>query len=398
MKNDSDAPIVGMAQGFGDPSKDSGVTGDLVANSNSKLGEGGGFNAMATRGLSQRGSGATKDALIGKYGGNTESEAAVARGLIWLAKQQKEDGSWRYDGGDKTNEVAAATGMALLPFLAAGETHKYGKHYQQNVSRGLSYLQNLVGSNGKVNQATSMYGHAIATIALCEAVGMTRDRSQLREKAQLAVNYIVKAQATDGSWGYTPGASGDTSIVGWQVQALKSAILAELKVDKAVLEKAVGFLDRVSTDSGSRYGYRDNENTTNLLSSVGLLCRQYISGWGPGTPGLIKGVDEFLKSGMPTRANFDIYFHYYATQVVHFFEGPAWHQKWNPAMRDLLISLQRKNSDDKNRGSWDADGFSIGTHCSRLGTTCLSLLTLEVYYRHLPLNKRDNAGLAELNR
>lgn len=67
-------------------------------------------------------------------------------------------------------------------------------------------------------------------------------------------------------------------------------------------------------------------------------------------------------------------------------------------MRDMLIGLQNKSADEAVKGSWDKDGGFIGSSCGRLGTTCMAMLTLEVYYRHLPLYKRDNGGLAELER
>ena len=92
-----------------------------------------------------------------------------------------------------------------------------------------------------------------------------------------------------------------------------------------------------------------------------------------------------------------MYYYYYATQVIHFYEGPDWHKFWNPKMRDLLVELQRKGDASIN-GSWDKDGGFIGQQCGRLGTTALALLTLEVYYRHLPLYKRDSGGLADLEK
>ena len=60
-------------------------------------------------------------------------------------------------------------------------------------------------------------------------------------------------------------------------------------------------------------------------------------------------------------------------------------------MRDWLVNSQDKQI-GANQGSWAPEGGSIGTHCGRIGTTSMALLTLDVYYRHLPLYKRNNAG------
>src|SRR5262245_10080013 len=82
--------------------------------------------------------GERREFLLKHGGGNAESEAAVARGLAWLAKQQKDDGHWEFDGSSKDD--VAATGMALLPFLAAGETHENGRNHKKTVAAGVEWL------------------------------------------------------------------------------------------------------------------------------------------------------------------------------------------------------------------------------------------------------------------
>ncbi len=357
---------------------------------------------------------AAKQALLDRYGGTRDGELAVGRGLAWLARQQKGDGSWVFDGAKK-EEIIAATGMALLPFLAAGQTHKSGK-YQRTVASGLNYLlKNLPVSGpnaGKFssNSTTYMYAHGIATIALCEAYGMTKDKALLLAPAQAAINYIQRGQAPDGSWGYLVPMSGDTSIVGWQVQALKAVQLSkDIVVDDKIIKKSIDFLNKVS--AGSRkaaYGYKSPADARpgTALTAVGLLCRYYIDGWGPNNGGMSEGVEGLMKRNPQKGAQFDMYFYYYATQVVHFFEGPEW-KIWNEGpvvngvpqggMRDWLIGLQLKK-DGPNLGSWEPDAGFIGKDCGRLGTTCMAILTLEVYYRQLPLYKRDNGGLKVLDR
>ena len=263
---------------------------------------------------------------------------------------------------------------------------------------------------GKFIHASTMYAQGIGTLALCEAYGMTKDKGMLLQTAQAAINYIQRGQGANGSWGYQPGSTGDTSIVGWQIQALQAAVLGkDIVVDKQVIKKAIGFLNLAGAGSRkSAYGYQDNANAApgTSLTAVGLLCRYYIDGWGPDNGGMAEGVQGLMKRTPNPKGDAkslpDMYFYYYATQVVHFFEGDEW-KLWNEGakqadgtrkggMRDLLIDVQNTKA-GPNEGSWDPDGGPwIGRNCGRLGTTAMCLLTLEVYYRNLPLYKRANAG------
>jgi Prenyltransferase and squalene oxidase repeat len=377
---------------------DGGVTGD--AGKFLTGGGGGGEGVIAADAFKGRGA-ATRSKMLQTGGGNTKSEAAVAKGLLWLVKQQKGNGSWVYDGTAR-GDTCSATALAMLPFLAAGQTHKStakDNKYKANVEAGMRYLLSLQKPDGSFKNASDqyMYSHAIATVAICELLGMSGDKS-LVPHAQKAVNYILSAQGANGSWGYTAGKNGDTSIVGWQIQALQSAKLCkELTVDKRSFEKARKFLDAVASGPNkSEYGY-DGPAASKTLTPVGLLCRYYADGWGPNNPGMASGVASIMKKQQPTKAYMNIYYYYYATQVMHFFEGKEWYEQWNPAMRDMLIDLQIPDGKN-NSGSWDADGEIFGEHTGRLGMTCLSMLTLEVYYRHLPLYKRDTGGLKELER
>ncbi|GAF68457.1 unnamed protein product, partial [marine sediment metagenome] len=98
--------------------------------------------------------GQARKALVAKYGGTPQSEKAVAAALAWLANHQFADGGWSFAHhlsprchGRCRNPCNprfasarnAATGLALLPFLGAGQTHKDGK-YQKVVRAGLYFL------------------------------------------------------------------------------------------------------------------------------------------------------------------------------------------------------------------------------------------------------------------
>jgi hypothetical protein len=328
--------------------------------------------------------GAAKQRLLRSSGGNDETEAAVGRSLAWLAKRQDVDnGYWEFDGADKEDRVAA-TGMCLLPFLGAGETHLRGNKYTNTVRRGLDYLKAQIKANGQFGDA-QMRSQAMATMALCEAVGMTRD-SGLKAVASKAVDFIIEAQAANGSWGHTSGTAGDTTIVGWQIQALKSAKLAQIPVPPKCWEKASEFLESVSSDSGATYAYRA-KNADRSATAPALLCRQFM-GWTSRNPALLRGVEFLWTRYPPKEDSWDIDYYYYATQVVHFVDGPIWHRDWDPVMRALLLKMQitekSVNARVEEFGSWPKDSRLAGERWGKLGTSALACLTLEVYYRHQP--------------
>ena len=66
------------------------------------------------------------------------------------------------------------------------------------------------------------------------------------------------------------------------------------------------------------------------------------------------------------------------------FGGEAW-KTWNLKMRDGLVKSQDDTPGNPRRGSWSSAGDVQGSAGGRLMITSLNLLTLEVYYRHLPL-------------
>ncbi|HEY7330022.1 MAG TPA: prenyltransferase/squalene oxidase repeat-containing protein [Gemmataceae bacterium] len=367
----------------------------------------------------------TKARMLNEQGGNPVSEVAVAKGLEWLALHQAQDGHWSLhdcnqharekprpagkvfrcncEAGSPNRNDVAATGFGLLPFLGAGVTHKPGKDSQKDYSKtvegGINWLIGKQSGNDG-SYTTDMYAHGIATIAMCEAYGLTSD-PRIKLSAQKALNFIVTAQdPTGGGWRYGPKQPGDTSVTGWQLMALKSGQMAGLSVPKNTLKMAERFLDSVetsdkgSTDKGGSFSYLPGQAPTATMTSVGVLCRQY-SGIGPRNPALQIGVKRIREN--PPGKNDNIYYLYYATQVMHHMQGDSW-RYWNlgpngdgkGGIRDSLISRQDKGMTPNHphqAGSWG------GSQGGRVMATSLSLLCLEVYYRHLPLYRRDIANI-----
>lgn len=334
-------------------------------------------------------------------GATESSEAAVARALEWLANHQNADGSWNYDhrlgacagrcgnAGTLADCRTGATAQALLPFLGAGQTHKQGK-YKKHVEAGLYFLvqqmkvKNQMGLQcGDLSQGGgTMYSHGMAAIVLCEAYGMTHDRS-LMNPAQLALNHIVYAQdPVGGGWRYQPRTAGDTSVVGWQLMALKSGHLAYLHVPQGTIAGASKFLDSVMSDY-SFYGYTD-PGRGQATTAIGILCRMYL-GWKKDHPGIEKGIQYLARTG-PSPGN--MYYNYYATQCMRHYDGELWDQ-WNVKMRDQLVASQAK--DGHMKGSWYMNGDHGSQRGGRLYCTSMATMTLEVYYRHLPIYGKQAA-------
>jgi hypothetical protein len=337
--------------------------------------------------------------MVRKGGGNEASETAVSLALQWLARHQNPDGSWSFDHtqgacqgrcknpGSLNTAFSGGTAMALLPFLGAGQTHTSGD-YQEVVAAGLAALVRQMKPakiGGSFVDSGNLYSHGLAAIALCEAFGMTDD-PQLQQAAQLALDFISYAQdPLGGGWRYQIQQPGDTSVVGWQIMALKSGHISYLQVPPSTVQKASLFLDSVQTDGGAGYSYTnaplDYKPST---SSIGLLCRMYL-GWDRDNPVLAEGVRRLAEIG-PSPV--DSYYNYYATQVLFQFtdaKGEMW-DAWNTKMRDQLVVTQAKEGHE--RGSWWFDGGHSG-HGGRVYCTAMSCMTLEVYYRHMPLYRTE---------
>ena len=356
-------------------------------------------------GIGPRTDAAGRGKMLEEAGGNGQSEDAVAMGLAWIARHQQFDpqkkyfGSWNFDlsrygtpnSGEATSRVAA-TSLALLALLGHGNTREVGE-YQKAVQDGIYFLstqaharESMPGYDFRDSpDSRGMYGHILATLALCEAYAMeeTKDPT-LGALALGALKWILYAQDQDGGgWRYQPREAGDVSVTTWVVMLLKSAHMIGFEIPSQTLVKMDLFLDSISKEEKAKYSYQPGRPPIPSTTAMGL-CARVFSG--------AKHDTDFLKRGTRYIAEdcgcseTDLYYNYYGSLLLRHYGGPLW-RTWNQEMRDYLVRTQVQVGPE--RGSWYFDepektNNQIG---GRLYTTAMAVMILEVYYRYLPIYK-----------
>jgi hypothetical protein len=347
-----------------------------------------------------------------KRGGTRPTNLAVHEGLVWLQRHQDADGRWDADefmkhdtagepcdGPGNPTEDVGVTGLALLAFLGDGSTMRTGP-FKSAVRTGVEWLRDQqdprTGFIGTPSHRDAMYGHAIATLALCEAYGLSRHPG-LRKHAQRAIDYVIAARNPGAVWRYQPqGGDNDTSITGWMVLCLVSAREFGLSIDPAALVCAGAWLDQVTDPSTGRAGYtrrgelssrraemqrRFPPEKSESMTAVGLLCRVFL-GQDPATTPVMTTAAKTLLQRPPrwdtSAGTIDMYYWYYGSFALYQIGGKVW-DAWNTEMTAAVLKSQRHDGNAK--GSWDpVDAW--GEDGGRVYSTAMMTLCLEVYYRY----------------
>ena len=331
------------------------------------------------------------------FGATPSSEAAVAAALNWLALAQSADGRWDADayGAGKENRTldvdrqgagaradTGITGLALLAFLGAGETHLAGDH-AKNVQLGLEFLLGSQAADGNLcGQAelfAAMYSHGIATLALSEAYALSGDE-RLLPYLRKALHYTIDAQHPGGGWRYRPYDSGDMSQFGWQLMALKSAELGGIPIPPSTRTKMTLFLRSCSLGrSRGLASYRPAERASRTMTAEALVCRYFLAA--ENSPAASDEAAAYVMAERPGQGKTNFYYWYYGTLAMFQRQGNEW-PRWNESLQEQLLTRQRWDGDAA--GSWDPDDL-WGCYGGRVFSTALGALSLEVYYRYLPL-------------
>ena len=324
--------------------------------------------------------------LIEQLGGSEETESAIRRSLEFLTRTQEKGGYWRSPKGHKI----APTALAMLCYMGYGGKHTEPGPYQVPLAKAMDWMISQVGKDGDLHDSGRMYDQCIASLALAEAYNLTKD-PRLATVVPSVIGFIVRSQnPKTGGWRYHPFSSdpdpGDLSISGWALMALKSARLGGgAQVPDEAFARVTRFLDLMGAGAkGGLFPYRTASPEPKLsMTAEGMFCRQLL-GAQPHQERM-KESAGFLRAHLPPvgakSADVNYYYWYYGCLALYQHQGPIW-EEWNSRMKPILLKKQRL--DGHLSGSWDAEGDREDDY-GRVMSTMLATLSLEVYYRYLPL-------------
>ena len=314
------------------------------------------------------------------------TETVIRGALKYLASKQSPNGSWGLDDGEKHH--VAMTGYTLMAFMAAGhlpEEGEYGKH----VAAGGQFLVECVKPDGFIQSSNSnMYGHGIASIALAELYGQTRN-PQMRQKLQQVVKLILACQNNQGGWRYAPRVGdADISVTVLQVVALRAALNSGIEVPQASIDRAVAYVRSCYyNDSTGGFTYQPHNNSPGFARTAAAIyslqvCGQYDDPHvKKGSEYLGKELDKILKEG---RDEWFTYGHFYAAPAQYMVGGETW-KAWYERVRDFLVKNVKRQGDV---AYWEPQ-FDHGGHGQGiLYATAVYTTILSMPYHYIPLYQR----------
>jgi len=323
----------------------------------------------------------TRPALI-----TPETEQAIQKGLAYLARTQSRAGSW-YAKSQYTGYPSAMTALAGLALMAAGNTPTEGE-YAVNVRRAVDYCLSCANRNGLIARigeegSRPMYGHGFSMLFLAQAYGMEQDpdlQRRIRRVLGRAVRLTSRSQSRDGGWLYTPDANGDEgSVTVTQIQALRAARNAGIKVPKSTINRAVQYIAKcANADGGISYSLR-NRGSSRPAITAAAVATLYNAGEYD-NPVALKALDyikKHIQDGKSSRlwAGHAYYTTLYASQAMYLSGEENW-RGFFPERRDHLVEQQKPD------GSW------MGDHVGDTYGTAIALLVLQLPYRYLPILQR----------
>ncbi|MHC4599671.1 MAG: prenyltransferase/squalene oxidase repeat-containing protein [Planctomycetota bacterium] len=357
------------------------------------------------------------------FGGGRHTESSVLMGLIWLRNHQGPNGLWSCRQFAMNCKKGTCTGagsgregeydfgvsaLATLAFLGAGHTHKLGKfkYAVKSALEGLMAHQDPSGCFGpKVQTGHWIYNHAICTLAMAEAFGLTKD-TRIGRSAQKGVDFLVQCQNPYLGWRYgMRTGENDTSCTAWAITALHSARTSGLEVPETCFQGALNWFSKVTDPAYYKTGYATRGDTgarlqeamgkfrpSDAMTAAAVACRIFIHGAKAAHRPEILGGGTLLKQNPPKwdvkGGTIDMYYWYWGTLAM-FQLGRQYWKAWNEPLKNALVPTQKRSGCEN--GSWDPSG-AWGMAGGRVYATAVNVLSLEIYYRYAKVVPNRQSG------
>lgn len=329
-------------------------------------------------------------ARLKESGATTKCEAAVRNALRFLKNNQNEDGSFGKE------YPVAMTGLCILAYLGHCETPD-SVEFGKTVVGATNYLMERAAKSDHPTGAImspggkAAYENAIAAYALAEMYTMTKASGaakripKLESTMKKSIKVIIDGQGSDGGWvyGYGKGGNGDSSVAGWQFQAMKAAHNTGERItglDRA-LDKGLDFFKACIASDGSISYRRQPNKPKPTLAGVGALAFEM---WDPEAKE-VERIHEYLRKAKVGKGNVQIYDWYYTMQAF-FLEGGEWWPKWNDYAMEKILAAQIDDGSFARAAGGHGPKEAL---TKNIYATALCTLMLEVYYRYLPTTQKN---------
>jgi len=317
---------------------------------------------------------------------------AIDRGLEYLVKTQRADGSW-VSGYSSYDYPTVMTSLAGLALMASGSTPESGP-YAKSVRKAMNYILKVAESskNGlictRARMFRSMYGHGFAMLFLAQCYGMDIDEKTSKRIGKVldkAVALTAKAQSNQGGWIYTPYQNSDEgSVTVTQLQALRACKNVGIKVPEKTIKRAVEYLKKCQNpDGGICYSIRSRGSSRPPISAAAITCFYSAGVYDRQSGGLGKEAEMVEKlvnycrhaARVGSASGHYYYMHFYMAQAWYHRGGKDW-ADYYPKIRDHLLKLQ------------NADGSWMGDYVGTTYGTAIATFILQLPYGYLPICER----------
>jgi hypothetical protein len=335
----------------------------------------------------------------GEWETNPASEAALERGLKWLAANQGPEGNW------DSNDLGLVS-MGALAYLSAGHTPGHGP-YGRALEKALDYILKNAKRTGLLNISNpqrDMYNHGLTAFVLGQAYGMTNDQ-RISPVLDRALKLIAFTQCEDGGWDYQARRQPrghDLSLAVMQAKALRSAVDSGLEVSPEVINLALksvrehyraasgktNFDDPAVRAESGQFTY-DGHRASLAMAACGVVCLQEFGEYDDwrierNMKVITDKVLQLKSNKHDGRPPLDSYTLYYVGQALYQVGGKSWEDCY-PKLRDTLVGAQHLDANNAQQDGWWTDIQHVGGKPGQLYGTAVGCFILGMPNRYLPI-------------